>query len=63
MPIGEMLAADEDGLGYDRLYGSGAEEWEERKRVKREPSAECEGVYDDWEDRVRLGYDGVREVV
>ena len=58
-----MLAADEDGLGYDQLYGSGAEEGEEWKRVKREPSAEFEGVYDDEEDRARLGYDGAREVV
>lgn len=58
-----MLAAYEDGSRYDQLYGSGAEEREERKRVKREPSAEFEGVYDDEEDRARLGYDGAREVI
>lgn len=58
-----MLDAYEDGLKYDQLYGSGAEEREERKRVKREPSAELEGFYDDEEDRARLGYDGAREVV
>ena len=53
----------EDGLRYDRLYGSGAEELEERKRVKREPSMELEGVYDEEEDRAWLEYDGAREVV
>ena len=53
----------EDGLKYDQLYGIGAEVLEERKRVKREPSAEFEGLYDDEEDRTRLEYDGAREVV
>jgi hypothetical protein len=58
-----MLDAYGDGLKYEQLYGSGAEELEERKRVKREPSAEFEGLYDDEEDRARLEYDGAREVV
>ncbi|XTI92202.1 hypothetical protein V2W45_1334008 [Cenococcum geophilum] len=62
-PVEETLAAYEDGLRYDQLYGSGAEEREERKWVKREPSAEFEGLYDDEEDRALLEYDGAREVV
>ena len=58
-----MRAAYEDGLRYDQLYGSGTEEPEERKRVKREPSEEFEGMYDDEEDQALLGYGGAREVV